>query len=61
METNSYDDHAENMIEVRRLIVLVEQFYNNKQHEKCLEAATELCVEARMMKTRLHKNIGNVR
>jgi hypothetical protein len=61
METNSYNDHAENMIKVRQLIVLVEQFYNNKQHDKCLEAVTELCVEARTMKTRLHSTIGNVR
>lgn len=58
MKIDKHHDHAENMINIRRLAVLVEQLYNGKDYKGCLEAATELCVEARTMKNRLHHTIS---
>jgi len=61
MKVDKHHDHAENMINVRRLVVLVEQLYNSRDYEACLEAATELCVEARTMKNRLHHAMPKTR
>jgi hypothetical protein len=50
-------DYAPHLIKVKNLAVLVEQLYNNKNYDAAIEAATELCVEARHMKNRMHHQI----
>jgi hypothetical protein len=50
-------DYAPHLIKVKHLAVLVEQLYNSRNYEAAIEAATELCVEARHMKNRMHHTI----
>ena len=50
-------DYAPHLIKVKHLAVLVEQLYNNRNYEAAIEAATELCIEARQMKTHMHHSI----
>lgn len=50
-------DYAPYLIKVKNLAVLAEQLYNNKNYDAAIEAATELCVEARQMKNRMHHQI----
>ena len=50
-------DYAPHLIKVKHLAVLVEQLYNNGSYEAAIETATELCVEARHMKNRMHHTI----
>jgi hypothetical protein len=54
MKTAKYTDYSQSLIDIKRLTVLVEQLYNKKDYDAALEAATELSIEARHMKTCLH-------
>lgn len=47
-------DYSENLIKIKRLVIEVERLVNDKQFIQALEMATELCVEAREMKSRMH-------
>jgi hypothetical protein len=48
-------DYSENLIKIKQLITNIEQCVNSKQTLESLELATELCIETRDMKTRMHK------
>lgn len=59
MKPVKYGDYSQNLIDIKRLTVLVEQLYNKKDYAAALEAATELSIEARHMKTiLLHTSEG---
>jgi len=47
-------DYSQNLIKIKKLVIQVEECVNNKQTLEALELATELCVEAREMKSRMH-------
>ena len=47
-------DYAENLIKIKRLVIEVERLVNDRQFIQALEEATELCVEAREMKSRMY-------
>ena len=47
-------DYSENLIKIKRLVIEVERLVNDKEFIQALETATELCVEAREMKSRMH-------
>ena len=47
-------DYSENLIKIKRLVIEVERLVNDKEFIQALEMATELCVEAREMKSRMH-------
>ena len=47
-------DYAENLIKIKRLVIEVERLVNDRQFIRALEEATELCVEAREMKSRMY-------
>ena len=48
-------DYSENLIKIKQLVTNIEQCVNSKQTLESLELATELCIETRDMKTRMHK------
>ena len=48
-------DYSENLIKIKQLVTNIEQCINSKQTLESLELATELCIETRDMKTRMHK------
>ena len=48
-------DYSENLIKIKQLLTNIEQCVNSKQTLESLELATELCIETRDMKTRMHK------
>jgi hypothetical protein len=48
-------DYSENLIKIKQLVTNIEQCINSKQTLESLELATELCIEARDMKTRMHR------
>jgi len=54
MRIDKSKDYANNLINVKKLTVLVEKLYNDRNINAALEAATELSIEARHMKTILH-------
>jgi hypothetical protein len=47
-------DYSQNLIKIKKLVIEIEQCVNSKQTLEALELATELCIEARDMKTRMH-------
>ena len=47
-------DYSQNLIRIKKLVIQVEECVNSKQTLEALELATELCVEAREMKSRMH-------
>ena len=47
-------DYSQNRIRIKKLVNQVEECVNSKQTLEALELATELCVEAREMKSRMH-------
>ena len=47
-------DYSQNLIKIKKLVIQVEECVNSKQTLEALELATELCVEAREMKSRMH-------
>ena len=47
-------DYSENLIKIKQLVVQVERSVNDGEFIKALEEATELCTEARNMKSRMH-------
>ena len=48
-------DYSQNLIKIKKLVIEIEQCVNSKQTLEALELATELCIEARDMKTCMHK------
>ena len=47
-------DYSQNLIRIKQLVIEVEQRVNDKETLEALELATELCIEAREMKNRMH-------
>jgi len=47
-------DYSQNLIKIKQLVIQIEQCVNSRQTLESLELATELCIEARDMKNRLH-------
>ena len=47
-------DYSENLIKIKQLVIQVERSVNDDKLIEALEEATELCVEARTMKSRMH-------
>ena len=47
-------DYSQNLIRIKQLVIEVEQRVNDKEILEALELATELCIEAREMKSRMH-------
>ena len=47
-------DYSQNLIKIKKLVIDIEQCVNSKQTLEALELATELCIEARDMKSRMH-------
>ena len=47
-------DYSQNLIKIKKLVIEIEQCVNSKQTLEALELATELCIEARDMKSRMH-------
>jgi hypothetical protein len=47
-------DYSQNLIRIKQLVINIEQCVNTRQTLEALELATELCIEARDMKTRMH-------
>jgi hypothetical protein len=47
-------DYSQNLIKIKQLVISIEQCVNSRQTLEALELATELCIEARDMKTRMH-------
>ena len=47
-------DYSQNLIRIKQLVIIIEQCVNSRQTLEALELATELCIEARDMKTRMH-------
>lgn len=47
-------DYSQNLIRIKQLVINIEQCVNSRQTLEALELATELCIEARDMKTRMH-------
>jgi hypothetical protein len=47
-------DYSQNLIKIKKLAIEIEQCVNGKQTLEALERATELCIEARDMKTRMY-------
>ena len=47
-------DYSQNLIKIKQLVITIEQCVNSRQTLEALELATELCIEARDMKTRMH-------
>ena len=47
-------DYSQNLIRIKKLVIQIEECVNSKQTLEALELATELCVEAREMKSRMH-------
>ena len=48
-------DYSQNLIKIKQLVTNIEQCVNSKQTLESLELATELCIETRDMKTRMHR------
>lgn len=48
-------DYSQNLIRIKQLVIEVEQRVNDKETLEALELATELCIEAREMKSRMHR------
>lgn len=51
-------DHAAHIINIKKLILLVETKFNSKDYEGCIQTATELAIEARALKNILHHEIA---
>ena len=47
-------DYSQNLIRIKQLVINIEQCVNSRQTLEALELATELCIEARDMKNRMH-------
>lgn len=47
-------DYSQNLIKIKQLVINIEQCVNSKQTLEAVELATELCIEARDMKSRMH-------
>lgn len=47
-------DYSQNLIKIKKLVIDIEQCVNSRQTLEALELATELCIEARDMKSRMH-------
>ena len=47
-------DYSQNLIRIKQLVINIEQCVNSRQTLEAVELATELCIEARDMKTRMH-------
>ena len=47
-------DYSQNLIRIKQLVIQIEQCVNSRQTSEALELATELCIEAREMKSRMH-------
>ena len=47
-------DYSQNLIKIKKLVIEIEQCVNERQTLEALELATELCIEARDMKTHMH-------
>jgi flagellar biosynthesis chaperone FliJ len=54
MKQDQYLDYSENLIRIKQLVIEIEQSVNSRQFIQALEETTELCVEARNMKSRMH-------
>lgn len=61
MKIQKETDYASHLIKVKHLAVLAEQLYNNKNYDAAIEAVTELCIEARHMKNRMHHMIEDTK
>jgi hypothetical protein len=61
MKIQKEADYASHLIKVKHLAVLAEQLYNNKNYDAAIEAVTELCIEARHMKNRIHHMIEDTK
>ena len=54
MKQDEAIDYSQNLIKIKQLVIEIEQCVNSKQTLEALELATELCIEAREMKGRMH-------
>lgn len=54
MKEDQYLDYSENLIKIKKLVIDIEQSVNSRHIMQALEEATELCIEARNMKSRMH-------
>lgn len=54
MKEDQYLDYSENLIKIKQLVIDIEQSVNSRHIMQALEEATELCIEARNMKSRMH-------
>jgi len=54
MKEETYLDYSENLIKIKQLVIDIEQSVNSRHIMQALEEATELCIEARNMKSRMH-------
>lgn len=54
MKEETYLDYSENLIRIKQLVIDIEQSVNSRHIMQALEEATELCIEARNMKSRMH-------
>ena len=54
MKQDEAIDYSQNLIRIKQLVIEVEQRVNDKEILEALELATELCIESREMKHRLH-------
>ena len=54
MKQDEAIDYSQNLIKIKQLVIQIEQCVNSRQTLESLELATELCIEARDMKNRLH-------
>lgn len=58
MKVTESADHAAHIINIKKLIVLVENKFNAKDFDGCIHDATELAIEARALKNILHHEIA---
>lgn len=61
MKIDESYDHAAHIINIKKLILLVEAKFNSKDYDGCIHDATELAVEARALKNRLHHEVASER
>jgi hypothetical protein len=54
MKQDEAIDYSQNLIRIKQLVIQIEQCVNSRQTSEALELATELCIESREMKHRLH-------
>ena len=61
MKIDESYDHAAHIINIKKLIILVENKFNAKDYDGCIHDATELAIEARALKNRLHHEVATER